>query len=158
MKLNTGQDLIDVDGNIVERDALKVVEELKRIDPNIEVVCLDPNRANINDAPFIICEICPDGQMRRIFEAWKLDKSVIDRVRAADMHRGINLLNEIDAVNSIMQQQNQRRFRDEMEDRKELVTSIAASNKSSFSYIDKKTGDKVTIYPDRPAKRERANC
>lgn len=155
MKLNTGQDLIEVDGNLVERDALKVVEELKRIDPNIEVVCLDPNRANVNDAPFIICEICPDGQMRRIFEAWALDKTVIDRVRAADMNRGIDLLNEVDAINSIIKKENQRRYRDEMDSKKELVASIARSNKSSFSFIDQKTGEKVTIYPDRPAKRER---
>ena len=41
-----------VDGQIVERDALNIAERINEYDDKLTLVCLDPSKAEINDAPF----------------------------------------------------------------------------------------------------------
>ena len=150
--LDTGDPtrMINVDGMIVERDALSIAERLKEIDPDLEVMCINPEMSGINDAPFIIAERCPDGNLRRIFECWELNKSVIDRVLAARM-TGQDLLAEIDKKNNAVKLEQQRKFKDEMAARSELTAAILRSQKSKFTFKDGDT--MVTIHENKPAER-----
>jgi hypothetical protein len=147
-------ELVIVDGQIVERDALHIAERIKDYDPNLEILCLDPERAeSITDAPFVICERLPNGQLVRIFEAWSLDASVLERVARADQSK-FNALDTIEEAERKFRAANERRYQEKRLEIQDLVASVAASKKSSFSFTDR-NGEKVTLYEDRPAERVR---
>jgi len=146
---NTGY--VVIDGQIVEKDALRVAEELKKYDPNLEVICVDPAHSDINDAPFIICEYV-NGVFKRVFECWQLDDRVLDRIKFADTHK-TDILAELDKTNKVRYDRKQARFRDIMEANKDLVSHVVAMKKSRYSFKDRDTGEKVTIFDDRPAER-----
>ena len=59
--LDVGSEYINVDGNLVEADALRVAEAVRDYDENLCIICIDPNTSDINDAPFIVAQRCPDG-------------------------------------------------------------------------------------------------
>lgn len=147
---------INVDGMVVERDALAIAERLKEIDPDLEIFCINPEASDINDAPFVVAELCPDGQYRRIFECWTLDASVIERVHAARM-TGEDLLAKIDAANTAVKLEKERKYKDQQAARVDLMAAVFQSRQSKYSFNDLETGDKVTVYDDRPAEREVAN-
>jgi hypothetical protein len=150
MKLDVNlKDLIEVDGQLVERDALKIVEKIKAYDPNLEVICVDPaSGPGINEAPFIIAEHCPDGKLRRVFEAWQLDDRVVERVWAADQQK-FDTLAEIDRVNATVKANNERRYADENAQAADITAHIVAARRSSYSFHDR-NGEKVTIREDLP--------
>ena len=51
-----GQFLV-VDGQVVERDALRIAEAISDYDPNLTLLCLNPERAEgISDEPFVVAE------------------------------------------------------------------------------------------------------
>jgi hypothetical protein len=145
-------DMVVVDGNIVDRKMLYLVEKIKDYDPNIEVVCLDPDMAdNPFEEPFLICERVGD-QVYKIFGCWELNDSVLERLHLADKNK-VDILASIDAKNAAVRRENQRRYEEKREEIKDLVAHVAANPKSSYSF-KKDDGTKVTLYEDRPAKRE----
>jgi hypothetical protein len=150
MKLDVNTpELIEVDGHLVERDALKIAEALKRYDENLEILCIDPSAGpNINEAPFLICERCSDGQLRRVFEAWQLDDRILQRVYSADQRR-FDTLEQINRTNAEVERANLRRYQEQREESKDLVAHIAASRKSDYSFKDR-NGEHVTIREDLP--------
>lgn len=151
MKLDTNRELIEVDGMLVESDALRVAEALKAYDPNLEVICVDPDKAEVNEAPFLICEYV-NGAFRRIFETWVLDNRVLDRIKLSDTQSN-NILLNIDKTNEVNYQRKQQRFKDILNDKNDLVLHIVKDKKSRYSYKDEATGEKVTMFDDRPAER-----
>lgn len=142
-------DFLVVDGNIVERDALRVVEAIKDYDPDLEVLCLDPNQAGINEAPFVICERRKtDGALVRIMEAWSLDDRVLERIRLSDTARQ-NVLDDL------VKKEEQRRLdlakkaEEDSAENKDLVEHIVKNKKTSYTF--KNDNDElVTLYEDRP--------
>jgi hypothetical protein len=145
-----GNGYIVVDGQIVERDALRVAEELKRYDPNLEVICLDPEKADVNDAPFIICEYV-NGVFKRIFETWCLDDRVLDRIKLADQQKFDPSL-RLEDLEKVNYERKLSRFKDVMGEKKDLVQHVA-SMKSKYVFKDEQTGEKVTLFDDRPSER-----
>ena len=143
-----GNGYIVVDGQIVERDALRVAEELKRYDPNLEIICLDPSQSDVNEAPFIICEYV-NGVFKRVFETWGLDDRVLDRIKLADGQKFDPTL-RMDELQKVNYERKQARFKDIMGERKDLVQHVAHM-KSRYSFKDEQTGEKVTFFDDRPA-------
>lgn len=157
MKLDVGQPkLVNVDGMLVEEDALRIAERLAETHPNVAILCVDPELADFNDAPFIVAELCADGQYRRIFEAWQLDERILERVYAADRFTGADLLARIDAQNAAVKKEQHRRYRDEMAEKADLAAIVMkhVDKHSKATFNDPNTGDKVTIYDDRPAERK----
>src|SRR5688572_28391089 len=88
MKFNTGPELIEIDGILVEKDALRIAEAIKAYDENLELLCLEPDRAEgVSDDPFVLVEKCTDGQYRKIKSYWQLDDRILPDVEAADCQR-----------------------------------------------------------------------
>lgn len=149
-------DFVMVDGNIVERQMLYLVEKIKDFDPNLEVVCLDPDRAdNPFEEPFLICERVGD-QLFKIFGVWELNDSILERIYLADTKK-FDIQGKIDAHNNAIRKENERRYKEVRDAKKDIVASAIAameSNKSSFSFERPEDGAKVTLYDDRPAKVE----
>ena len=151
--LDVGSEYINVDGHMVERDALLVAESISEYDPTLKVICLPPEKADINDAPFIIAQECPDGVLRRIFEVWQLDNSVLARIEAADTTKH-DVQGKIDWINAEVRKSAKKRYEEKTSENRLIGASILKSNKSKFSYKDATTNELVTIYPDRPSERK----
>lgn len=149
-------DFVMVDGNIVERHMLYLVEKIKDFDPNLEVVCLDPNLAdNPFEEPFLICERVGD-QLFKIFGVWELNDSVLERIYQADTKR-FDIQGLIDANNNKIRQETERRYREVREAKKDIVASAVEAfekERNSYSFERPEDGAKVTLYDDRPAKVE----
>ena len=151
--LDVGSEYINVDGHVVERDALLVAEAINNYDPSLKVICLDPNTAGINDAPFIIAQQCPDGVLRRIFEVWHLDSSVLARIEAADTTKH-DVQARIDWVNAEVRGEAKKRYEERMDMNREIALSVLKTKKSKFTYKDKDTGELVTIHENKPSERK----
>ena len=150
-------DFIAVDGQIVEKKTLYLVEKIKEINPNLEVVCLDPDWAdNPFEEPFMVCERVGD-QLYKIFGCWELNDSVIERIHLADT-RKFDVQGIIEETNRKVREETERRYLEKREAKKELVASAVSaleSNKSSYSFTRDEDGAKVTLYDDRPVKVEK---
>lgn len=144
---------INVDGMIVEVDALRIAEAIKAYDPNLEVLCVDPNVASdVSEAPFVIAEHCKDGILRPIFHCWALDNTVLERIRGADTN-SINLNATLDKMKADLELQKTRRYEEKRLENKDIVEHIARM-KSKYTVRDSQTGELITFYDDRPATRK----
>jgi len=151
--LDVGDRYINVEGQLVERDALMVAEAINNYDPSLRVICLDPLKAGINDAPFIIAQVCPDGVLRRIFETWQLDSSVLARIEAADTTKH-DVQARIDWVNAEVRGASEKRYKEKMDMNREIALSVLKTKKSKFTYKDRDTGELVTIHENKPSERK----
>lgn len=146
-------DYINIDGNLVERKASDIAQQLYEYDPDLSILCLDPNLAGLSEAPFIICGRKPDGSRYKIFEAWNLDQTVLERVYQADQHR-FDITDRITSLEQAQKKLREDRYKEQHLQSNDLVaTAVKRMNqKSSFTYRDD-TGEMVTIYEDRPSRR-----
>lgn len=144
-------DYIVVDNLLVQRDALRVAEAIKDYDPNLEILCVDPEKAELSEEPFIIAERGKDGILRPVLRAWVLDDLVLQRLAAADGYK-VNTLKTLEQLEADTKAENQRRYNDIREETKDIVGHIAGM-RSKYSVRDSRTGDLLTFYDDRPAKR-----
>lgn len=152
MKLNTGPELVEIDGMLVESDALRIAQAVKAYDENLEILCLDPARADgISDAPYVLVEKCTDGQYRRVADFWKLDESVMQTVEAADGQRH-DLIAVINGKQERLKRERDRRYKDMREEIKDIVHGISGM-KSKYTVHDPCTGELLAFYDDRPAVR-----
>lgn len=156
--LQTAPDeFINVDGHLVEAKALYLVEKIKDYDPNIEVLCLDPARAdNPFEEPFQICERVGD-KVLKIFGCWELNDSVLERIINADSKR-FDVEAQITEHNAKIRSAEARRYQEKRDAKKDIIAAAISafeSEKSSFSFTRDDDGAKVTLYDDRPAKVEK---
>lgn len=155
--LDLGGEFLAIDGMVVERRALHIVEKLQEINPDLLVLAVDPARTEgLLEEPYQICEIGADGRVYKIFGVWELDDSVITRVQLADS-RKFDIEAEIVKNNQQIKDQHRKEFEEKLDAQKDLVASIVDNNKSSYSYREEETGDLITIYDDKPSKREKKN-
>jgi hypothetical protein len=147
----TGDHLI-VDGNIVERDALRIAEAIKDYDQNLELLCLNPERATgITDEPFVIAERGKDGVLRPVLRAWVLDEQILQRLYNSDTQR-LDVFNALVSMEEQRRRASQQRYQEQREEAKDVVKHIAGM-KSRYTVRDSITGDMLTFYDDRPAER-----
>ena len=132
-----------VDGQIVERDALHIAERIHEYDENLELVCLDPDKAGINDAPFLVLELLPNGTRTVAFEAWSLDERLLERIYNADKRR-VDSLVLIDDMMKKKRLDNEKRYQERSDERKDIMLSALVNQKTTFS-LKNREGDKVTI-------------
>jgi response regulator RpfG family c-di-GMP phosphodiesterase len=143
---------IVIDGQIVERDSLRIAEKIKEFDPNLEVFCLDPELADVNDAPFVIVEYV-NGVFKRVMEAWTLDDQVLHRLHFAHSTTVEELTQKYEDLKKVQYDRKMSRYKEIKEAKKDLVKHIVADKHSNYSFKDEETGEKVTVFDDRPAKR-----
>lgn len=144
--------MIAVDGMLVERDVFGTIQKIQEYDENLRVLYVDPAQSDISDAPYVICEIGRDGKLYKVFEAWAMDDRVYQRVIEADQAR-FNALEVIGEYEKKAEEAINRRYADDSEKKRDLIERVLKSTKSHYSYKDETTGDKVTIYDDRPTER-----
>jgi hypothetical protein len=147
------QGLLNLDGYLVDKHFHDFMVRLRNYDENLTVAALDGQMAELYDAPFVILELCADGNLRAVFECWELNDSVFERLSLADTKR-VDVLGHIDKITAQMEAAEDRRYRDKMEENKALVEAVVRNQKSRYTFKDNETGEKVTIYEDRPSKRE----
>lgn len=146
-------DFVLVDGNIVERDTLHIAERIKEYDENLEILCLDPDKAGLNDAPFVICERMPNGSLQRIFECWVLDNSVIERIALADQHK-FNALTRVEELEAAFKKDREARYKDRADEMKDIMAHAVKNRTSSYT-IRNHENELVTIDERAPVKRNR---
>ena len=145
--------IINVEGNMVERDALMIAEKIRDYDPELSLLCLDPNNASITDAPFMVVRQLTNGEYERVLEAWQLDDRILERIWASDCSK-----------NNIVETMAQMEFRkkaerDYISQQKrdlniEMGVSAIKNPTSKFTFKDdSRGGELVTIHENRPATR-----
>jgi hypothetical protein len=122
----------NVDGALVETDALRIAERVHEYDPNLSVKFLASAAQLVAEPPFVVVERCRDGVERPVFSVWKLDETVLQRLYAADNEKW-NVLAQLDANNAKVKQREKRRYRDSMDEAKEIVKSVIKSPKSTYT-------------------------
>lgn len=151
MDLQLGKDHVVIDGCIVERDALRIVEAVKAYDPNLELLCLN-RPESVKEPPFVVAELCKDGFLRPVFSAWELNDTILLRIAAADGQK-YNQLAVIEATEKKVREERNRRYKEEMAEAHDIAAHILADHKSKYTVRDSNTGELLTFYDDRPTTR-----
>ena len=153
MIYNTKTEFVNVDGQIVERDALRIAEAIRDYDPNLVLLCLDPNREHaLSDEPFVVAEADSQGILHPVLKAWILDDHLLDRIKLADQQK-VDGFKRLLAMEQEQKKQNDYTYNQQREATKDLVGHIVSDRKSKYSFRDERTDDLVTIFDDRPAER-----
>jgi len=132
------------EGVTVEEDVLGIVQRIRDYDPNLVVQYCDPMRAEFQDAPFRILELCPDGMRRPVMDVWTLDERVLERLHQLDSHSH-NVLEDLDRINRKASEQGKRRFREEVNAVSEMVYGVLNSPKDTYRATNPVTGEKHTF-------------
>lgn len=155
--INTGSQFdtdqfIVVENSIVEKKMHDIVERIKDYDDRLEVLCVDPNNCAFSEAPFVLAEVTPSGEVFKVFEFWELNDAILERIYLADTRR-VDVLLAIDKHNAQVKADRDRRYQEARDEKIDLVSTIVKGmrTKSEFS-IRRDSGEKVTFYEDRPAK------
>lgn len=134
------------DGSICEHDVLNIIKQVSDYDENLKVQYLE-RAAAAGDAPWRIIERCRDGEYRVIFYAWKMDGLVLDRIRAADCY-SLDVFSAMDSHNEGLRRLEGRRFRERMDEAKDIVEHIIKSPKGRYTFKNP-AGDLVTLDDDK---------
>lgn len=141
-------------GEWMEAGAYEIVRKVQEYDPNLRVQYLDPERASdITDAPYRIIEMCRDGLPRIVFSVWELDERVIERLHRADALKG-NILLGLDGSNLLAEKQRLRRYEDEEDALKEMVTDVLKSPKEKYTAKNPVTGEEHTFTASKQMPKE----
>jgi len=146
-------DYVALDGNVVERDALRIAEAIRDYDENLVLLCLDPDNATgISDEPFVVAERGNDGVLRPVLRAWVLDDKILERLYNSDTKR-FDVFNALVSMENKQRLESQRRYQETREETKDIVAHIAGM-KSKYTVRDSQTGEMMIFYDDRPAERK----
>jgi len=144
--------LVDVDGQLVEADALKIAEKVHDYDPDLQIICVDPSRAAFTEAPFLVIRDKGSGVFEKVLEAWVLDDKIIERIWASDGAK-------FNTLDTLVGMENRKKMEAQyINDQKrghniELGVSIIRNPKSSYTFKDDRTDDLVTIHENKPVTR-----
>lgn len=141
-------EFIELDGAIVEVDALNVVERIRNYDEKLDVMCIDPLKAGINDAPFILIWLNNSGQWEKVFEFYELDDRVLERIYNADQQR-FDAFTRTVKMEEYVKKQRESRYNEVKDEAKEKMLAAVVNKSSSFS-IHNKQGDLVKIHENSP--------
>lgn len=139
------------EGVYVEKDTLNIAEKIQEYDPRLRLKFCDPDRSEINDAPYLLVEQCPDGAERVVFYIWKLDDRVLERLYAADRYKH-DIMGNIDTNNRLLQEKEQQRYRENILEAHDMVEAYLKSPKGRYSMTDPLTGTKFKL-DDQPGVR-----
>jgi hypothetical protein len=137
-----------IDGMLVERDALNIAERVSEYDPRLAIMCADPEKSGLNDAPFLLIWENNQGVWERVFEFWELDERVLERVWAADQQK-FDGLARLESMEDQIRKQRESRYREVREENKEKMLAAVVNKSSSFS-IHNDEGDLIKIHENAP--------
>lgn len=138
-------------GVYVEEDTLRIVEKIREYDPKLRVKYLDPDASGeLDDPPYKIMELCPDGFERLIFGVWSLDDRVLERLWAADTQRH-DILQRLDGTNAIATVNSKRRYEEEREQTLDMVKSVLKSPRNEYS-LPGPEDTKIVLSGDLPCR------
>lgn len=152
MHLNDGKNYIRIDNMLVERDALGIAERIKEYDPDLILICADPNDVQVTTAPFMVVWHSPRGTYEKVLEAWTLDATILERLYNADQHR-FDTLVTLEQWETRNRKMSQDRYQEKRDESMDLVVAIAKNRKSSFTF--KKDDDLVRINEIGPVTRNK---
>ena len=132
------------EGVLVEDDVLGVVKAIMQYDPNLRVQYVDPAKAEFFDAPYRVVEKCKDSCDRVVFTCWKLDKSVLQRLFAADMQKN-NILLSLEGKIEVARRERIRRYEDSMGQAQDIIVHMLNSPKTTYTAVDKIDGKQKKI-------------
>src|SRR5215510_8057191 len=120
MILNTKQDYVDVDGMLVERDALRIAEAIRDYDPNLVLLCVDPNHVEgITEEPFVVAEKDSNGVLHTVLRAWTLDNTILERIWLADQQK-TNGWERLLSLETSIKKENERRYQEKRDEAKDI--------------------------------------
>lgn len=127
-------------------DNLKIVREIYDRWPNVRVKCLDPDMfPDLTDKPYLITEICQDGQERIIFGVDELDQRVIDHLHKIDQVN-IDPVESLDKIAAKAQKEKEAKQEEDRLARTDLVavgTKHFLKGKLKFNFTDEDGEKKV---------------
>lgn len=135
--------LVQVQGQLVERDALRIAEKISEYDPNLYVQYL-AEAVRVDEPPFRVMEICRDGIHRVAFTAWTLDDRLLQRIRSADTAH-TNPSANILSLNEKVREEAKRRYKERIAEAHDIAASVVKSSKQSYTYKNPET-DKVVKF------------
>lgn len=135
--------LVNVGGQLVERDALRIAEKISEYDPNLILQYLE-RPEHPSEPPFRVMERCRDGVLRVAFTAWTLDDRLMQRIYAADTVI-TNPSENVLSLNEQIREKARRRYQEAMAEAQDIVEHVIKSPKQSYTVKDPKT-DKVTKF------------
>ena len=138
-----------VDGQIVEKDALRIAERVKEYDENLEIMCLDPALSGLNDAPFVLCERKPNGTLVRVFEFWELNATILERIYLADQQR-FNGLDRLVTMEELQKKEREDRYKEKMAANLDILKFGMLNKKHNFT-IPNSEGELVRISDNKPS-------
>lgn len=150
------QDLLQADPGVVLReqsDVFRIVERIRAIDPNLDVAYLDPDKATITDAPYMIFEWCRDGVPRVLFSVWEMDERVIDRIHAADTTK-VDIEAAIEKANEAAREEARKKSQETIAEGGDIIAHAFANPKTSYTFPST-TGEVVKLDEKGIVKRER---
>lgn len=145
--LNTAEDLLQISPNVsVERGVSDVVDWIRDYDPNLDVLFLDPLKADSPfDAPWIVVEHCRDGKTRLLFSVWDMNESVKARIYSADTTM-VDIDTLITRENEKAREKQAKKWEDE---RGEAADLMKAAVKAPTTFKFKNTKDELVTLDDQ---------
>lgn len=123
-----------IDGNIVERDALRIAEKIREYDSDLELICLDPDSDHaLSSAPFIVIKDRGNGVFDRVLEAWTLDDQIIERLYLAD-GQATDLLDRLAKMEYAKKKEQEDKWQETKWQSHELFAAAMQNPKSSFTF------------------------
>lgn len=148
-QVHTPEGFVRLDeSTIVEHDVLNIIQKIMEYDHNLKVQYLE-KAAQLGDAPWRVIERCKDGEWRVLFYAWQMDERVLDRIRLADCH-AVDILGAVDANNRSLRELEGRRFRERMDEAKDIALHVVKSVKK-HTYTVKTEGKEIKFRGEFPA-------
>jgi hypothetical protein len=141
--LDLGNGYVNVEGLIVNKRMYSIMEKVKEYDEKLEVVYVDPARADFGDAPYLICERCPDGLLRKVFEVWDFNESVLERIYNAD-NRKVDVLARLDKNNDKIRMNEKCRYEEERAEAADLFKYLIKNPKTTYT-LPNSEGDIITV-------------
>lgn len=129
-------------GEIVEvdDDVMGIVNEIRRLWPDLRVQYLDPDRfADLTDSPYIIV----DQMGRKVLGVWQLDKRVLEQLSLRDKSQKElqKLFDKEEAKAKKEREDKEQELRDE---KKDVLKHVFSSPKGTYSFKNEQ-GEKVII-------------
>lgn len=126
------------DGSFMDEDVLGVVEEIRRLWPNLRVQYIDPDRAtDITDYPYRILELDRRGEWAVVYQCMELDNRAIVALANMDASK-VDLEKKFEAEVAKVAKAKKDKEEEVSGATKDIVSTGAKvlSRQSSFSFKD----------------------
>lgn len=125
------------DGSFISAKVSRMVELIRDYDHNVDVRWIRPNERAHDDPAFALVGRQPDGREYVIFyvkDESEFDERVLSRLIQMDASKNGNMLSEMDAHNAAVRAAQQKLYKEQLEDSKDLAYHILKSKKHKYKH------------------------